>query len=231
MTTCSTEYGRFSYFTFDTIGGAIATGVFWDAWLRPYFDQLGPEDVFVDVGANIGFFTVYAARARKAWVHAFEPSPEVFELLKQNIEENGIESRVKLYDVALCDGETELCRNPKFTDLPELSSGKIDYEHYHNSGCLSLVPGKDSSYIFASKTMDSFRLPRVDLIKLDVQGMELKVLQGAKETILNSNPVICFEYDRAEESFEAYETFFGEIGYQPPMYVGGVDYVALPRRD
>jgi FkbM family methyltransferase len=68
-----------------------------------------PDWIFLDVGAAIGQFTVFAAGCVGGWVHAFEPSPENLATLKANIRANGIADRVSVHAVALSDqaGEAE----------------------------------------------------------------------------------------------------------------------------
>ena len=70
--TAETEYGTFSYWPNDLIGASIAQGNFWEPFLKSVFDELKSDSVVVDAGANIGWFTIYAAK-RGAYVYAFEP--------------------------------------------------------------------------------------------------------------------------------------------------------------
>lgn len=74
---------------------------FIDKWIKPGF-------ICVDVGANIGYFTVALARAAKGGcIHAFEPDPENFELLQKNIKAWTKQCTVKLYSCACDDSNSE----------------------------------------------------------------------------------------------------------------------------
>jgi FkbM family methyltransferase len=233
-----TPHGKFFYIQPDLIGQTVAAGAFWEAHLRPYIDVLGEDDVFVDAGANIGFFSVYAGLVRRAKVHAFEASPEIFSLLKRNVEVNCLEELVTVYNVPLYDRETELTLNPLWVDWPKTVEGKIDYERHGNSGGLSLVPGACAigGYSFASKTLDSFMFQNVKLIKVDTQGSDLRILVGAEETIKRCKPIILFEYEEnsstkvngSGDSAVDFSRFFDKIGYSA-KHLANVDHVAEPK--
>src|SRR5271157_4997304 len=197
----NTQYGIFKVFPPDVIGKAITRGEFWDACLRPYMDVLQPGEVFIDAGANIGFFPVYLGK-KGIICHAFEASPSVYEVLCKNIQMNGLlnDVSVNTYNVALYDKETILCLHKDWRKWPEAtvdSNDKLDYTRSFNSGWLCLVPEElgDSHISFNTKTLDSFEIKNVKLIKVDVQGCDLRVLYGARETIKKYRPVILWEYE------------------------------------
>src|SRR5262249_40549990 len=110
LTTTRSPYGIFSYPTTDSIGQHIAAGLFWDEHLRPWIDQVPPGTVMVDVGACLGFFTVYLAK-KGVYVHAFEPCPEVFAILQQNVAQNGVGDHVFLHPEPLYSREGPLTVN------------------------------------------------------------------------------------------------------------------------
>ena len=232
MALAETAYGRFFYFQPDDIGRRIAAGEFFDSHLRPYMDDLNMGDVLVDVGANIGFFSIYAALKRQASVVAFEASPQVFLLLKKNVEENLLQDSIKLWNVALYDRETRLKINPEWKDWVASSDGQINYEESPNSGGLSLVP--DSEGQFLAKPLDAFEIEKVSLLKVDTQGADLRVLVGAKNTIQRCRPTICFEFEHngcgrnaSGDSLDDFRRFLDKLDYR--VSPAGPDYVARPR--
>lgn len=188
-----TQHGTFSYFDRDDIGIHIASNQFWEPHLRPMMDAMETTGVFVDCGANIGFFTVYMG-LRGARVHAFEASPELFELLQANVSDNGLQGLVTCHNVALYDQDGLVMQlNPEWAP-PFLESGKLDYHASTNSGGLSLVPASGvCAYRFTSRTLDSYDLSDVDLIKIDVQGADTRVMRGAEKLIDRCRPGILFE--------------------------------------
>lgn len=228
MKFAETAFGRFHYFDNCDIGRRIAGGEFFDEHLRPYMEALGEGDVLVDVGANIGFFTVLAG-LRGARVEAFEASQEVAKVLEMNVRENRLENLVTVYGLALYDGEKELGVNPACADR------NLNYELSSNSGGLSLVPGKG----YKARTLDSFGFGKVNLLKIDTQGADLRVLIGAKDTILRCSPTVCFEYEQAQgetcnasgDSLSDFFGFFLGLHYRVAELLEteyGGDYVAVP---
>lgn len=153
--------------------------MFGEIWYRRYYDVVGcplrKDDVVVDVGANHGFFTCYAAQ-RGARVYAFEPNPKTFEFLRENIARNGFADRVNAQCTAVADfdGETELqCYS------------------YHD-GWETISPERDQvvSRFFKQKEGVPVRVGRLSslipsegnirLLKLDCEGSELAILKDLK---------------------------------------------------
>ncbi len=133
---------------------------------------LNPQSVAVDVGAHIGSIAIPLAQKSKQ-VYAIEPVEESAELLKQNLLLNRI-GNVQLHRCGLGDTMTTasaVIGNPKST------------------GTFMLREGTGIEV----KTLDSLELGRVDLIKIDVEGMEAQVLKGGEKTISQWRPLIFFE--------------------------------------
>lgn len=157
-------------------------------------DQVEPElkflnkfvqkgDVFVDVGANVGLFTLKTA-PHAARVVAVEPGQEAGDLLVANVALNGFRN-VDLVRKGLADapGKASLFHNPVGDD-PQ---------------AFSLVNGGDASEAEEVEitTLDllvaELGLPRVDCIKIDVEGAEARVLAGGLNTITAYRPLIIYE--------------------------------------
>jgi FkbM family methyltransferase len=154
-----------------------------------------PGDLVIDVGANIGLLTVPMAQ-QGANVLAFEPQPKMFELLEENVRQNNL-SGVQLFQLGL--GEV----------FGKAAIPSIDYEAEGNFGGVELVPGNEVKIA----TLDSFNLERCDLIKADVEGMEIDVLRGAAATIERFKPLLYLENDRIEKS-AALIDFVYKLGYE-----------------
>ena len=143
---------------------------------------LPPDGVFLDIGANVGLHTLAAARhvaAGGGAVVAFEPHPRNFETLTHNIACNGLR-HVAAHNVGLAEAADVLtCRGPARGGNWSLASrGEYSFE-------VRLVPLDDF--------LDDHPLPRLDLIKIDVEGAEVRVLRGARRTIARYRPTIVFE--------------------------------------
>lgn len=228
-----TRYGVFYYYPHDCIGQALARGECHEGFLLPYFDAVPKGKTVVDVGANIGFFTVYAAKRGNA-VQAFECSPEVYHLLCVNVEENGLAGLVSPHPTALYDKRC-MMRSVYAWEQSFLPSGRIDFGSLSNGGCFGMQPGAGSAYDQYSETVDSFGLENVGLIKVDAQGCDLRILKGARDTIQRCQPVLLFEIEGTALHFhnetprDYWEFVQGELKYEVEPLASGVDFMARPR--
>lgn len=172
-----------------------------------------PGMVVVEAGANIGAHTVGLARGvgPGGRVIAFEPQRVLHQLLCANIALNGL-TNVLAHPAALGAAQGEL-RAPA-----------IDFSRPGNFGGVSLAaddagqPGDPVAVL----PLDAFALQRIDLLKVDAEGMENEVFVGAAETIRRCRPVLYVENDREPRSAELIGRLQG-LGYRlwwhlPPLY-------------
>ncbi len=127
-------------------------------------------ELFVDVGANVGAFTILAAGVAGAMAISFEPSPETFEMLSRNILMNGLQDRVRLVNAVAG-------RNLGTT---QFSAGLGTENH------VAATSEKKNSITVQVTTLDSeiINSPAV-LLKVDVEGFETEVFGGAEKTLQN----------------------------------------------
>lgn len=163
--------------------------------LRPFSRLVDDVEVFVDVGANQGIFTLLAAtRNPRLRVLAFEPNPQVFAVLESNVARNHLADRVELSRRALSNEggivQFELPVHPfaahgQLTAVGSLDdASSVDCE----AACLDDVVGSH----------------RVDLVKIDVEGAEALVLEGARRTLTRWHPLLIIEVlDGSNEGVEA----------------------------
>ena len=140
--------------------------------------RLAPDSVVVDGGAHIGVLTVLLAElCRLGHVHAFEPAPQNAAYLRANLAANGARN-VTVESAALFDMDGELA---------------LSFDDAYPGG----THVGDGSCQVRSVRLDTWaaerRLDRLDLVKLDVEGVELAVLDGAEETIRRFRPVTIVE--------------------------------------
>jgi len=147
-----------------------------------------PGDVVLDVGAHIGTHAVFFAQAvgPQGRVFAFEPQRLSFHLLCGNAALNNL-MNLKCLNVALgaCSGTVEV--------------PIVDPTHEFNFGSVSLRSGIAGEPVRLT-TIDSLGLAKCDFIKVDVEGLETEVLQGARETVARFRPVVFLEANRPDES-------------------------------
>jgi FkbM family methyltransferase len=148
--------------------------------------EIRPGDRVVDVGANVGLFSIAMARAVGPFGHvfAFEPDEELFELLKDNIGMNWLDDRVTLHNFAVTSrsGSVTLHKNLKFRmltsagDPDEESESPLHREFYREKIIHSEVRAVRLDEIIDRK------LP-IRLIKIDVEGGESAVLDGMQQLL------------------------------------------------
>lgn len=132
---------------------------------------LSSDDLFVDVGANGGSYTLLASKVKGAKTICFEPVPDTHERLLANIRLNGIGDHVTPLNIGLSDAEGEL----SFTANPELT-GK-------NHVLTDSEPSEHTVRVRV-KTMDSaLENKSPAMLKIDVEGFEAPVLHGAQKIL------------------------------------------------
>lgn len=183
---------------------------------RPLVDwacQLAPaEKQFVDCGAHMGSWTLVMA-ARFSEVHAFEPQRLIFQQLCGNIALNGL-TNVFAYNTGLDEAPAQLTLQRPGVDRGS-SSARIDVAQRFEAEHIELSP--ETIHVV---TLDSFAdaLTNVGLMKIDVEGLELRVLKGAATVLRNNGlPKIILECWSAEwfkqDKIELLK-FLDELGYR-----------------
>jgi FkbM family methyltransferase len=151
---------------------------------------VAPGQVVLDVGANIGAHTVLFARAvgPTGLVLAFEPQRILHQVLCANLALNGISSVIT--------EQAGLGRNHGTAFIPPL-----DYGQALNFGGLALDLASQGESV-PVRPLDAYQLQSCAFIKIDVEGMEAQVLEGAADTLRRLRPTLYVENDRREKSPE-----------------------------
>jgi FkbM family methyltransferase len=134
---------------------------------------LRPNDLFVDVGANIGSYTVLASGVAKAKTVSIEPIPNTFRNLKRNVIVNQIDDRVECHNIGLGASDETL----RFVSSRD-TTNRVATEHDQESDLID-VPVRRLSAVLADA--------RPVLIKIDVEGWEAEVLKGMPEQLAQSS--------------------------------------------
>lgn len=175
------------------------------------FEIIREGDLVLDIGAHVGWYSIQMAkRFQNIVIHAFEPIPQTFVVLQQNIQLNNLKNIIP-HNIAL--GKSEGSEDFfYFTGGSAVASRKnlLDHEKTSRIEC------KTSTL---DLVVSELKLERVDFIKCDVEGSELDVIQGGKKTLHQFLPVIYIElFDGWCEKFgytpRDVEDFLKEIGYQ-----------------
>lgn len=168
-----------------------------------------PGDVVVDAGAALGDHTVAYLRAvgAEGEVLAFEPHPEFFKCLEVNC------PTAKSFNCLLWSEATELFLLETQNNVG--GSFVVDGPLYETiDGCVYSALGP-----IKAVTLDSLCLPRLGLMKLDCEGSELKILQGAEQTINRLRPKIICEMNGSNmqvqgDTLSNFYSFLESLDYQ-----------------
>lgn len=160
----------------------------WDASLLRDFYNLTKDveaPVVFDIGASTGSYSLLTTLHPGMQVVAFEPNPPVYRVLSDNLTYSGVIGRVAPYRVALSNTNGKVCLSVplslKKSGLATLSEKPLRFKHH-------------SVIEVDARRLDDMRLPPPDFIKIDVEGAELFVLQGAENTIRTSHPTMLIEH-------------------------------------
>jgi len=176
-------------------------------------DWLAPGDVAIDVGANIGSFTLRMSElvGPHGQVFAFEPIPETFATLARNIEVRGA-TNVTLINAA-CGQTTGFVS----MDVPKDGAGG---ENLY----MARISDDASDFRVLCLNVDSLHLPgRIRLVKVDAEGFDAEVIHGMRELLAKSRPRIV-----VESRTPALETMLASLGYRLTVEPGSPNAVFEP---
>jgi len=185
-------------------GGAYRRGELEIATQKLLAERLRPGMVFYDLGANIGLFSLLAARlvGMDGRVFSFEPDAEVVARLRRNIEQNGF-SNITVVQAGIWSVNANISFLTSDASSPERSAGKL------------VIGGSDARATpVRCIALDDFiqTAPPPDAIKCDVEGAELEALRGAKRLFETRRPWIVCEM-HSEATDRRARDFLGRLGY------------------
>lgn len=173
-------------YTADTVLGAfLFQHGTWEPFESELFtNSIGAGMVVVDIGANLGYYTLLAARAvgESGRVIAFEPDPRNLDLLRRNVKRNGFADRVTIVAAALTGepGTVQL-----FRDTHNLGAHSMVQANVSSAGAIN-VPA-----MTLDGALGELGMACVDVLKLDTQGAEGSIFSGAGR-VLNKRPLRAF---------------------------------------
>lgn len=207
-----------------------------------FFAIMEPGDIGIDVGANNGSHTVFMARrvAPHGKILAFEPIPENINLMTRVLEDKDLLTNVRIFDLALSNftGESEFLF---FKDSPGLSCFK-ERPWYNKSKMEKRRVKVDKLDNLVNSNM------KIKFVKIDAEGADFYVMQGAAALIKRDRPVIIFESGRINAipaklynyTPEEFQRFFRHLDYvlydalcmkfNPALWDAETlnDYIAVP---
>jgi FkbM family methyltransferase len=171
--------------TVETKNGFVVKGythclfMFYEVWSKRDYDILGftltKNMTVIDVGANQGFFSLYAA-SKGATVYALEPCAENFDVLRWNVEKNGLRDHVKMFNRAVAGKEG---RVPLFVGLDSaggILSGTVSICNANRGG--EGVQRRSVESVTLDSLLRDSHIQRCDLLKMDCEGAEYEILRN-----------------------------------------------------
>ena len=170
----------------------------YDGWENEIYDEckkyIKPTSNIIEVGAHIGTHTIPLAKLTNKYVFAFEMQRFIHQLLCTNITLNGVGNIITFREVVSNKSKSNI------------SVGELDYSNDGiNTGNVKIQHIEMGHGFPIPKTTLDEKLKgiiNVDLIKVDVEGHELEVLQGSMNIIQNNKPVIVTEYHTAKTEYD-----------------------------
>jgi FkbM family methyltransferase len=187
-------------------------GIYDGAFLAFLRAILPPGAVALDIGANIGNHALYLGKTCSS-VHCFEPNPRALDRLRRNVEANPA-CNIVVHPYGLGDYDA-------IENFHENVSGNLGASHFAQG-----VEPEDGYRVVnleirqADIAIGKLGLPRIDFIKIDVEGMEERLLRAMQDTIACHRPLISFEHHENSLSKEIFPRILSEL----PVYI-----VAEPR--
>jgi FkbM family methyltransferase len=194
---------------------------------KAYQNILAPGAVVLDIGANIGAHTLPMAAlcGERGAVHAFEPTLYAIRKLEENLALNpDLEQQVFVHHALLSNVSNAPVPESVPSSWQLSNAGQID-KHPQHGGSYKKIG--DAAVMTIDQFVEESSLQRINLFKLDVDGNEWSVLQGAARTIACFKPIILMEFslDYNKESFAEILKFLRHMNYSAKRLLG---HKALP---
>jgi FkbM family methyltransferase len=193
---------------------------------RKYFGD-GVE--IIDCGANLGIYTVNWAQRMHDWgrVTAIEAQERIFYALAGNIAINNCFNARALH--AAVSSTCGTMRTPSLDYQKPASFGSLELKRLSRSENIGqTVDYSDANTVeIPMISIDSMNLRRCDLIKIDVEGMEIDVLRGATDTILRHRPILFVEIIKSDKN--AISSLLLSSGYR--IFEVGINFLAIHSSD
>jgi FkbM family methyltransferase len=187
-----------------------------------------PDRVVIDVGASFGTYSLALAAVvgPRGKVHAFEPQRIIYNMLAGSVALNSL-TNVYCYNAAVGDREGVIDA-PQFDYSMPLNFGGVEFGPEQVEELTQIRKhDPDVAEQVHLTTLDGLGLERVDLIKLDVEGMEMEVLSGALSTIGRFRPILYVEFLKSDS--EALRARLNDLAYE--VFPTGINYLSIPAED
>lgn len=197
--------------------------MFFEVWGKKDYDipgfTLARNMTVIDVGANQGFFTLYAA-SKGATVYAFEPCVENFEILNWNISKNGLEGRVKMVNAAVTNKEGKVNLFVGLDAPGKIKSGTVSTYNENRGG--QGVETRSAESVTLDSLLRDLHIERCDFLKMDCEGAEYEILSNTSQASFKKIARVSIECheNRMQEAVTTLKNAGFEIVYEGQAEAG-----------
>ena len=169
---------------------------------RKEYGNVNKGDVVIDIGANIGIFSLYAANSGAKKVLAFEPNLSSYNILCKNIKENGLQDIIFPFNLGVSDVDGQMIYLPKESSPYNVGSNSSDTEQMLAVETLSLT-----------SIINKHIVGDVDFCKIDCEGAEYSILYTTNDSTFDRIKQIRMEHHRKSEK-ENLIAYLGKKGFK-----------------
>tara|TARA_Y100000816_G_C26076520_1_gene566746 strand:+ start:326 stop:1186 length:861 start_codon:yes stop_codon:yes gene_type:complete len=197
------------------------------SWIESFRKQKNKKIIFWDIGANIGVYSIYSSifHKNKIEITSFEPSVNNLRVLSRNISINKLSNNISINQLPICDKEGEYIQfvESSFNEgaaFHNLNLSKKRNKYNQNESIYKIF----STNLNNLANQKNFKYP--NYIKIDIDGNEKFILDGAKKIFNNSNlKSVLIELDEKNKNFKYIENFFKKNKFKlisknnPPLFI------------
>ena len=177
--------------------------------LHNYSMEINSE-ILIDIGANIGFYSILSSNKYEQ-IYSYEPNKRNFQILKKNIDTNNLKN-IKIFNFGLGENEEVLTGNSN-------TKGEL----FQTSGFAVSKNNKKGERVLIKKGDDVLQFKNLTLtIKIDVEGFELFVLKGLKNTLVKNQTILQVEI--WEKNNDEVHDFLNSLNYKKLQSIDGDTY-------
>ncbi|MBA3656692.1 MAG: FkbM family methyltransferase [Gemmatimonadaceae bacterium] len=173
-------------------------------FVRQDYGLIAPGSKVVDIGANIGVFTLFAIHCGASVVHAYEPSGDSFQCLRRNLDENRLNGKVSSFRSAVSKGPERVVPFPRRSSVYNaLGSGTQSGDGFDE------VPLETLATVIE-------RIGHADLLKMDCEGEEEQIIDGAGLDVMQLVDEIRLEYHNGRGA--VIKQLLADRGFKPTFW-------------
>jgi FkbM family methyltransferase len=176
--------------------------IFWLVFARRHYPVCSSDRAIVDVGANIGLFTLYAAReAPAAQIISIEPFPDTCQRLRNLLETNHLTDRVTILSCAVSGSSGTAAMDAASAEIPSqykrinsATTRALNAKHRGEAAMRQSVDGVAVRTETLEQILQTEKITRADLVKLNIHGSEYDVLMSTPPMVLKAFRRIAVQY-------------------------------------